>query len=51
MTTVLVADDPGERGMHEAGRVARLHPGIPVFVVTPDSEGTSGAIFDLLPPV
>jgi hypothetical protein len=50
-TTVLVADDPGERGLHEAGRVARLHPGIPVFVVTPDSEGTSGAIFDLLRPV
>ena len=50
-TTVLVADDPGERGMHEAGRVARLHPDIPVFVVTPESEGTSGTIFDLLRPV
>ena len=39
-----------EDSMHEAGRVARLHPGIPVFVLTSDGAGTSGAIFDLLQP-
>lgn len=31
-TVIVVADSRG--GMHEAGRVARLHPGIPVFVLT-----------------
>ncbi|MGH3067147.1 MAG: hypothetical protein ACRDMI_01015 [Streptosporangiaceae bacterium] len=50
-TTVVVADDLGERGMHEAGRVARLHPGIPVFAVTSEGKGTSGAIFDRLRPI
>ena len=49
-TTVIVAETLGERGMHEAGRVARLHPGIPVFVLTSEGAGTSGAIFDLLHP-
>ena len=50
-TTVVVADEPGDRGMHEAGRVARLHPGVPVVVVTSEREGTSGAIFDRLRPI
>ena len=36
--------------MHEAGRVARLHPDIPVFVLTSDGAGTSGTIFDQLQP-
>ncbi len=49
-TTVIVAETLSERGMHEAGRVARLHPGIPVFVLSSDGAGTSGAIFDLLHP-
>ena len=49
-TTVIVAEALGERGMHEAGRVARLHPGIPVFVLASEGAGTSGAIFDLLHP-
>jgi hypothetical protein len=49
-TTVVVADALSERGMHEAGRVARLHPGIPVFVQTSEGAGTTGAIFDLLYP-
>jgi hypothetical protein len=49
-TTVVVADVRSERGMHEAGRVARLHPGIPIFVQTSEGAGTSGAIFDLLHP-
>lgn len=49
-TAVIVAETLSERGMHEAGRVARLHPGIPVFVPTSEGAGTSGAIFDLLHP-
>ena len=50
-TTVIVAETLSERGMHEAGRVARLHPGIPVFVLTSEGAGTStGAVFDLLHP-
>ena len=36
--------------MHEAGRVARLHPAVPVFVLTSDGAGTSDAIFDMLRP-
>ena len=49
-TTVLVADALSERGVHEAGRVARLHPDIRVFLLTSDGAGTTGAIFDLLHP-
>jgi hypothetical protein len=49
-TAVAIADAPTEAGMHEAGRVARLHPGTPVFVLTSDGAGMSGAIFDLLHP-
>jgi hypothetical protein len=49
-TAVVVADVPGEESMHEAGRVARLHPTVPVFVLTSDGAGTSGAIFDQLRP-
>ena len=49
-TAVVVADVPSEGNMHEAGRVARLHPGTPVFVLTSDGPGTSGAIFDQLRP-
>ena len=47
---MIVAETLSERGMHEAGRVARLHPGIRVFVLTSEGAGTSGAIFDLLHP-
>ena len=47
---MVVADALSERGMHEAGRVARLHPEIPVFMLTSDGAGTTGAIFDLLHP-
>jgi hypothetical protein len=49
-TAVVVADDLSERDMHEAGRVARLHPGTPVFVLASEGPGMSGAIFDLLQP-
>ena len=36
--------------MHEAGRVARLHPETPVFVLASAGDGMGGAIFDLLHP-
>ena len=49
-TAVVVADVLSEGSMHEAGRVARLHPHTPVFVLTSDGAGTSGAIFDQLRP-
>jgi hypothetical protein len=49
-TAVVVADLLTEGRMHEAGRVARLHPGIPVFVLSSDGAGASEAIFDLLQP-
>jgi hypothetical protein len=49
-TSVVVADAMSERGVHEAGRVARLHPVVPVFVLSPDGAGRNGAIFDLLQP-
>jgi hypothetical protein len=49
-TAVVIADTLSEDGMHEAGRVARLHPRIPVFVLTSGGAGTSDAIFDLLRP-
>jgi hypothetical protein len=49
-SAVVIADTLTEGGMHEAGRVARLHPLTPVFVLTSEGAGTSGAIFDLLQP-
>ena len=49
-TAVVIADAMSDRTMHEAGRVARLHPAVPVFVLTSDGAGTSDAIFDLLRP-
>ena len=49
-TTVVVADGQGERGLHEAGRVARLHPGVAVFVQSAGGAATTGATFDLLHP-
>jgi hypothetical protein len=49
-TAVIVADAWCEATMHEAGRVARLHPGIPLFVLTSDGAGASHAIFDRLQP-
>jgi hypothetical protein len=49
-TAVVVADTLSDDGMHEAGRVARLHPGIPVFVLTSDGAGMTDAVSDLLQP-
>jgi hypothetical protein len=49
-TAVAIVDSLAEDTMHEAGRVARLHPGLPVFVLTSDGAGMSDAIFDQLHP-
>jgi hypothetical protein len=47
---VVVADAPGEDSMHGAGRAARLHPGIPVFVLTSGGAGRPAPVFDRLQP-
>jgi len=49
-SAVVIADSFSDGDMHEAGRVARLHPGVPVFVLTADRVSTRGAIFDQLHP-
>lgn len=49
-TAVVIADALSDDGMHEAGRVARLHSGVPVFVLTSGGAGASAAIFDQLRP-
>ena len=49
-TAVIVAEGPPGSGVHEAGRVARLHPETPVFVLASAGDGMGGAIFDLLHP-
>ena len=49
-TAVVVSDSFSDAGMHEAGRVARLHPDVSVFVLTSDRGGSADAIFDQLRP-
>ena len=49
-TAVLIGDTPTDASLHEAGRVARLHPGTPVFVLISDGVGVSDAVFDRLQP-
>jgi hypothetical protein len=49
-TAVVIADTLSESAMHEAGRVARLHPTLQVFVLTSDGAGASDTIFDRLRP-
>jgi hypothetical protein len=49
-TVVVVADMLSGDSMHEAGRAARLHPSVPVFVPSSDGGGATGAIFDMLQP-
>ena len=38
-TAVVIVDDGLENGLHEGGRIARLHPDTPVFVLTPPGAG------------
>jgi len=49
-TAVIIAESPPGSGVHEAGRVARLHPETPVYVLASSGTGMGGAIFDLLHP-
>jgi cellulose biosynthesis protein BcsQ len=49
-TAVVIADPPADATLHEAGRAAQLHPGTPVFVLSSDGAGVTGAVFDLLQP-
>ena len=49
-TAVIITESPAGSGVHEAGRVARLHPETPVFVLAASGDTMGGAIFDLLHP-
>jgi hypothetical protein len=49
-TIVIITEDPPGSGVHEAGRVARLHKDTWVFVLATSGNARSGAIFDLLHP-
>ena len=47
-TAVIITEGPPGAGLHEAGRVAKLHPETPVFVLAASGDAMGGAIFDLL---
>lgn len=49
-TAVVITDMPSEAGLHEAGRVARLHPETQIFVLVSDGAGVGDAVFDKLRP-
>jgi hypothetical protein len=49
-TAVIITESPPGSGMHEAGRVARLHPETQVFVLAASGDAMGSAIFDLLHP-
>jgi hypothetical protein len=50
-TVVVIAESRLGESMDEAGRVARLHPDLPLFVLAPDGPGHSRPIFGRLQPV
>ena len=49
-TVVIIAEEPPGSRVHEAGRVARLRPETPVFVLAASGAAKSGATFGLLHP-
>jgi len=49
-TAVLIAETTSEPAAHEAGRVARLHPSVPVFALAQTGATTAEVIFDRLQP-
>ena len=49
-SAVIVVDSLSESSLHEAGRVARLHPGTPVFVLIAKGKSANTTIFDRLHP-
>jgi hypothetical protein len=49
-TATIVATVVTGGGMHEAGRVARMHPDNPLYMLSADGAGISAPIFDELRP-
>jgi hypothetical protein len=49
-TAVVIAGTASQADLHEAGRVARLHPDTPVFVLSSEGAGITGTVFDKLQP-
>ena len=49
-TAVIIVDSRHENGLHEGGRIARLHPDTPVFVLASPAEGISRPIFGRMMP-
>jgi Trk K+ transport system NAD-binding subunit len=49
-TATIVATVVTGGGMHEAGRVARMHPDTPLYMLSADGSGISAPIFDQLRP-
>jgi hypothetical protein len=49
-TAVIIVDSQHESGLHEGGRVARLHQDTPVFVLAAPGAGISRPIFGRLMP-
>jgi hypothetical protein len=47
-TAVIITEEPPGSGVHEAGRVARLHKDTPVFVLASSGDAMGDAIFDHL---
>ena len=45
---VVITDAPSPENTHEAGRVARLHPGTAIYAQSVDDEGGAGVVFDRL---
>jgi hypothetical protein len=45
---VVITDPPGPESIHEAGRVARLHPGTAIYAQSADDAGGAGVVFDRL---
>ena len=45
---VIITDPPTPENMHEAGRIARLHPQTLIYAQSADGAGGAGAVFDQL---
>ena len=45
---VVITDAPSPGNTHEAGRVARLHPGTVIYAQSVDDAGGAGVVFDRL---
>jgi hypothetical protein len=45
---VVITDPPSPENTHEAGRVARLHPGTVIYAQSVDDAGEAGVVFDHL---